>query len=70
MRKTDNTITLIRKENHIAKDKIILIMHDNWIRNNPITVGDVPLYHKIYGPPFPSIKGRNRYDEIYRIRDF
>ena len=58
-----------RKTNHISKDKFVRTVKDNWIRNNPITVGDLRIYHKIYGPPLPAIKGRTIYKESPRIQE-
>ena len=60
---------LTQKKNHIAKDKLVWIVKDNWIRNNQITVGDVRRSHKIYGPLLPAIKGRTRYKELPRIQE-
>lgn len=37
----------MRKSNHIAKDKFISIVCDNWIHNNPITAGDVQRSNKV-----------------------
>ena len=60
-RKSTNAVMLDRKINHIAKDKFFQIVKDDWIRNNPIIVGDVRRSHKFYGPLLPEIKGRTRY---------
>ena len=56
-RKADDAVVSNRKENYIAKDKLIQIVRDNWIRNNPVTVGDVQRSYKIYGPLILPIKG-------------
>ena len=69
VRKATDAIILNRRTNHIAKDKIIRIVKHNWIRNNPITVGDVRRSHKNFGPPLPPIKSRTRYQESQRIGD-
>ena len=69
VRKATDAIVLNRRTNHIAKDKFIRIVKDNWIRNNPITVGDVRRSHNIFGPPLPPIKSRTRYQESQRIGD-
>jgi hypothetical protein len=69
VRKADDAIILNRKTNHISKDKFIRIVRDNWIRNNPVTVGDVNRSHAIYGPPIPPLKGRTRYQESTRVSD-
>ena len=60
---------LNQKEKHISKDKFVRVVKDNWIRNNPITVGDVRISHRLYGPPLPVIKGRTRYKELPRIQE-
>ena len=67
LQKATDTVMLNRKKNHISKEKLVWIVKDNWIRNNPITVRDVRISHKIYGPPLPSIKGRTGYKELPRI---
>ena len=41
IRKADEANELNRKINHVAKDKCIRIVKDNWIRNVPITIGDI-----------------------------
>jgi hypothetical protein len=69
VRKATDAIILNRRTNHIAKDKFIRIVKDNWIKNNPITVGDVRRSHNIFGPPLPPIKSRTRYQESQRIGD-
>jgi len=69
VRKANDAITLNRRTNHIAQEKFVRIVRDNWIRNNPITVGDVRRSHKIYGPPLPAIKGRSKYQESKRVND-
>ena len=69
VRKANDAITLNRRINHVAKDKFVRIVRDNWVRNNPITVGDVNRSHQIYGPSLPAIKGRTRYQESKRVKD-
>ena len=69
VRKASDAILLNRKINHPSKDKFVRVIKDNWIRNNPITVGDVRRSHNIFGPPLPPIKGRTRYKESSRIPD-
>ena len=60
---------LNQKTNQIAKDKFVRIVKDNWIQNNPITVGYVRISHKIYGPLLPAIKGTTRYKESPIIQE-
>lgn len=67
--KADDAVFLNRKINHPAVDKFIRLVKDNWIRNNPITTGDVRRSHAIYGPPLLPIKGRTRYQESKRVKD-
>ena len=67
--KADDAVFLNRKINHPAVDKFIRLVKENWIRNNPITTGDVRRSHAIYGPPLPPIKGRTRYQESKRVKD-
>jgi hypothetical protein len=69
VRKATDAIALNRRTNHIAKDKFVRVVKDNWIRNNPVTVGDVRRSHDIFGPPLPPIKSRTRYQESQRIPD-
>ena len=69
IRKADDAIILNRRTNHVANNKFVRVVKDNWIRNNPVTVGDVRRSHKIYGPPLPAIKGRTRYQESPRVQD-
>ena len=69
MQKANDAIILNRRINHVAKDKFVCIVRDNWVRNNPITVGDVNRSHQIYGPSLPVIKGRSRYQESKRVKD-
>ena len=69
IRKADEAKILNRKLNHVAKDKYVRLIKDNWIRNVPFTVGDVRRSHQIYGPPVPSIKGRTKYKKGKRIPD-
>ena len=40
VQKATNAVMLNRKKNHIAKENFFRIVKDNWIRNNPIMVGD------------------------------
>ena len=65
--KADEAKILNRKLNHVAKDKYVRLIKDNWIRNVPFTVGDVRRSHQIYGPSVPSIKGRIKYKKCMRI---
>ena len=69
IRKAEEANLLNRRTNHIAKDKFLRIIKDNWIRNVPFTLGDVRRSHIIYGPPIPPIKGRTRYKVPSRIPD-
>ena len=69
VRKADETILLGRRTNHMAPDKFMRVIKDNWITNVPFTTGDVRRAQKIYGPPIPPIKGRTRYQESKRIPD-
>lgn len=69
VRKATDAIVLNCRTNHIAKDKFIQIVKDNWIQNNPVTVGDVRRSHNMFGPPLPPIKIRTRYKEPQRIGD-
>ena len=69
VRKATDATLLNRKVNHLAKDKFIRIVKNNWIRNNPDTVGDVRRSYYIFGPPLPPIKGRTGYKESPRIQD-
>ena len=57
VRKANDAVTLNCRTNHIVKDKFIQIIRDNWIRHNPVTVGDVRRSHVIYGPLLPAING-------------
>ena len=58
--KADAANMLNRKINHVAKDKFLRIIQDNWIRNCPVTIADVKRSHSIYGPPIPPLKGRTK----------
>ena len=69
LRKADAAVTLNRRTNHVAEDKFVRIVKDNWVRNCPVTVGDVRRSHAIYGPPLPPIKGRTRYQSSPRVQE-
>jgi hypothetical protein len=53
----------------MAEEKFVRVVKDNWIRNCPVTVGDVRRSHKIYGPPLPPVKGRARYQSSPRVKE-
>ncbi|CAJ1952620.1 unnamed protein product [Cylindrotheca closterium] len=53
----------------MAEDKCVCVVKDNWIRNCPVTVGDVRRSHSIYGPPLPPVKGRTRYQSSARVKE-
>ena len=57
VRKSTDAIMINRKTNFISKDKFSWIVKDNWIQNDPITVGGVRRYHKFYEPPYRQLKG-------------
>ena len=67
--KADQAVELNRKLNHMAKDTFIRIIKDGWLRDCPVTVGDVRRSHAIYGPLIPPMKGRARYQESPRVKD-
>ena len=46
VRKATHAVMINRKTKKITKDKFVRIVKDNWIRNNPITVGDVRISQK------------------------
>ena len=69
VRKADEAILLNRQTNHMAEEKFVRVVKDNWIRNCPVTVGDVRRSHKIYGPPLPPVKGRARYQSSPRVKE-
>ena len=69
VRKADEAVVLHRRTNHMAEEKFSRVVKDNWIRNCPITVGDVRRSHKIYGPPLPPVKGRTRYQSSRRVQE-
>ena len=69
VRKADEANAFNRRINHVAKDKFIRIVQHNWIRNCPLTVGDIRRSHQIYGPPLPPIKGRTRNVTAPRLDD-
>ena len=69
VQKSTDAFMLNRKTNHIAKERFAYIIKYNWIRNKPITVGDVRRSYKIYGPLLPAIKGRTRYKESPKIQE-
>ena len=69
VRKLTDKVMLNWKTNHIAKENFFWVVKDNWITNDPITVGDLRRSHKAYGPPLPAIKGRTRYKESPRIQE-
>ena len=69
LRKADEAKELNRRINHVAKNKYIRLIKDNWIRNAPITVADIRRSHAIYGLPIPPLKGRTKYRESSRIPD-
>ena len=60
VKKATDAVMLNQKTNHISKDKFVRIVKNNWIRNNPITVGEVKRSHKIYVTLLPAVKGRTR----------
>ena len=68
-RKATDAVMLNWKTNHISREKFVRIVKGNWIRNNPITVEDVRISHKIYGPSLSAINGRTRYKESPRIQE-
>ena len=68
IRKADLALMLHRRTNHMAEEKFARVVSDSWIRNCPVTVGDVRRSHKIYGPPLPPIKGRTRYQASQRVQ--
>ena len=51
----DDDLALNRKANHSENEKLIRIAHDNWIDNNPITVGDIKRSQNMYGHPIPTL---------------
>ena len=67
--KSIDAVMLNQKTNHITKDKCFRMVKYNWIRNIPITVGDVRRSHKIYGPLLLPIKGRTQYKESLRFQE-
>ena len=67
VRKADQAVSIGRMINHPAKDKFARIIKDNWIRNCPVTIGDVKCAEVIYGPSLPSIQGRTRDQETPRV---
>src|SRR6056300_1048521 len=69
VRKADEAVVLNRKTNHMAKDKFVRVIQNNFIRNCPVTVGDIKRPHAIYGPPIPPIKGRTRYEGSERVKE-
>ena len=69
IRKADEAVTLHRRTNHMAEDKFLRVVGQNWIHNNPVTVGDVKRRKLIYGPSLPAVKGRTRYQKSNRVPD-
>ena len=69
VRRASQAISLNRRINHPVKTKFVRVVKDNWIRNNPITVGDVQRSYNIFGPPLPPVKGRSKYKESKRIKE-
>ena len=67
IKKAEQAISIGRMINHPAKEKFARIIKDGWIRNCPVTVGDVKCAELIYGPSLPSIQGRTRYQESPRV---
>ena len=56
--KANDAVKLNHRTNHMAHDKFVRVVGNNWIRNNPVIVGDINRLKYMYGPPLPQIKGR------------
>ena len=69
VRKADVARILHRRTNHMAKDKFARVVSNGFIRNCPVTVGDVRRSEVIYGPSLPSLRGRTKAQAAKRVAD-